>query len=260
MKTQSLPVDLLIIDAGTQSRVAINEDTVGEYAELIAEHHPEWPLGPLDVFHDGSQHLVADGFHRTLAAARTKRSSIPCRVHKGSARDARIFGMTANDRHGLRMSRADKRACVEWLLDDGVKLTQAQVAELAGVSRRTVAQIVADRKPQIVQTSHRSGGGGDPFDDAGDDVGEDARMDSESGTTPQESTPEPPRNGKEKPGEKPTEKEQAQQSIERWSDAVGRWMTEIDDYRDRFPGPKGDHAIEAAKKLFNALVTWRKGL
>lgn len=151
MKTQTLSIDLLRTDGDTQNRIAINEETVEDYAELISEADGEWPLGPLDVFHDGSEYFVADGFHRTMAAERAKRASIPCRVRRGTAKDARIFGMTANDVHGLRFSRADKRACVEWLLDNGGKLTQTEIASKAGVSLRLVKYIVAERKPKKVQ-------------------------------------------------------------------------------------------------------------
>ncbi len=150
MKTQVLPVELPRIDGDTQSRIEINEDTVSDYADIISAAGTEWPFPPLDVFFDGTDHFVADGFHRLLGALRTKRGSLPCRVHKGTAADARIFGMTANDKHGLRMSPADKRACVEWLLDNGGKMTQKLVAEKAGVSPRFVQKIVADRLPSSI--------------------------------------------------------------------------------------------------------------
>lgn len=146
--TKSLPVDLLRTDANTQNR-KISEDAVEDYAELI-EASKAWPLGTLTVFHDGNDYYVADGFHRTLAAKRAKRSSVPCIVHKGTAEDARIFGMTANDAHGIRMSRAEKKACVEWLLDNRPKMTQAEVAEKAGVDVRTVRRTVSDRKPSVL--------------------------------------------------------------------------------------------------------------
>jgi uncharacterized ParB-like nuclease family protein len=147
LKPEHLSVDLPRIDADTQSRVAINEDTVADYAEVIANSDGEWPFPPLDVFHDGTDYYVADGFHRFLAAQRSKRGTFPCRIHKGTAKDARIFGMTANDTHGLRMSRADKRACVEWLLDGKAgMMTQVAIAEAAGVTPRTVRTIATDRK------------------------------------------------------------------------------------------------------------------
>lgn len=147
-RIQTLSLDLLRIDGGTQARLAICQDTVDTYAEVIENEGGEWPFGEIDVFHDGSDYFVADGFHRTLAAIRKKRASVPCRIHQGTAKDARIFGMTANDTHGLRMSQADKRACVEWLLDNGGKMTQEEIASKAGVSRRFVQKVVAERKPE----------------------------------------------------------------------------------------------------------------
>ena len=155
-KTETLSIDLLRLDAGTQARVKTSEETVVEYAELLTEK-TGWPFNnPVDVFHDGTDYFVADGFHRVLAANRVKRASVPCRIHSGTAHDAKIFGMTANDHHGLRMSRADKRGCVEWLLDNGGKMTQVELAKKAGVTDRFVRSIVAERKEAASPKSPKS--------------------------------------------------------------------------------------------------------
>jgi len=159
-KTQSIVIDLIQLDGDTQNRVTINEDTVQEYCELIeAVEKTEWPFPPCDVYHDGNEeYYPSDGFHRILAAVRAKRCTIPCVVHKGTAKDARIAGMTANDRHGLRMTRADKRRCVEWLLDQPGRMAQKVIAEKAGVTLRTVQRIVLERreaeKPPEQQGEH----------------------------------------------------------------------------------------------------------
>lgn len=144
--TKALPIELPRIDADTQSRIKTNDDAVSDYADIIADSGGKWPFPPIDVFHDGTDYYVADGFQRLLAGLRAKRGSIPCQVHNGTAKDARIFGMTANDKHGLRMSHADKRSNVVWLLDNGGKMTQKSIAEAVGVSVRTVSTVVADRK------------------------------------------------------------------------------------------------------------------
>lgn len=152
-KIEVLSIDLIRMDGGTQARIACNQDVVDDYAEAITANDGDWPFEPIVVFFDGSDYFLADGFHRTLAAIRLKRSSITCQVHRGTSKDAKIFGMTANDAHGLRMSREDKRACVEWLLENGGKMTQAEIAVKAGVSRRTVTSVVADRKPKNAQVA-----------------------------------------------------------------------------------------------------------
>ncbi len=147
---KSLAIELPRIDGGTQSRLKINEDVVDDYAGIISDNGKQWPFPPIDVFHDGTDYFVGDGFHRILAGLRANRGSIPCIIHKGTARDARIFAMTANDQHGLRMTRADKRACVAWLLDQPGKMTQRAIAEAAGVGVRLVQMIVADRNPSSI--------------------------------------------------------------------------------------------------------------
>jgi len=146
MKNETLSVDLLRIDGGTQSRIGINDEVVADYREAIQNAGGDWPFPALDVFCDGVAYYIADGFHRWHAANQAKRASVPCNIRDGTKWDARVYGMTANDKHGLRMTRADKRHSVEWLLENGNGMLQADIAEKAGVSKRTVATIVAERK------------------------------------------------------------------------------------------------------------------
>jgi uncharacterized ParB-like nuclease family protein len=150
MQPKPLSIDLIKLDGDTQSRLEINKDTVEDYAEILsAAQSGEWPFPPLDVFHDGKEYFAADGFHRCLGAKKAGRSSVPCVIHEGTAKDARIFGMTANDRNGLRMTRLEKRSNVEWLLDNGGKMPRKDIATSAGVSVRTVDSIISDRKPKL---------------------------------------------------------------------------------------------------------------
>lgn len=151
MSKKDLDASSLVIDGGTQNRLKIHDDAVDEYYEILQEAKGIWPFPPLDVFYDGSSYFVADGFHRFLAANRAKWKTIPCIVHKGTAHDARIFGMTANDRNGVRMTRADKRGCVVWLLENGGKMTQAEISAKAGVCIATVKAVVAERNPESVR-------------------------------------------------------------------------------------------------------------
>lgn len=152
-KTETLSIDLLRLDGDTQSRTEVHEDTVAEYADIITAAGSQWPFGPIDVFHDGSSYFVADGFHRTLAANKSGRASVPCIVKKGTAREARIAGMLANNEHGLRPSRADRRLNVNWLLDTFPTMVQAEISKNTGVCIRTVKLIVAERKPAKVHNA-----------------------------------------------------------------------------------------------------------
>jgi len=144
MKIQNIAVDAIRIDTATQNRLSISEDTVQDYCDISAASNGEWPFPPCDVFFDGSEHHMADGFHRLLGAQRAKRPEVPCKVHTGTAHDARIWAMKANDKNGMRLTRADKDGCVAWLLHNGGRMTQRAIAEAAGVTVRTVQRVKAD--------------------------------------------------------------------------------------------------------------------
>lgn len=282
MKTQPLSLDLLRLDGGTQSRLHINEDTVEDYSDIIRVAPPgEWPFPPADVFHDGSEYFVADGFHRCLGAKRAGRASVPCVIHQGTAKDARIFSMTANDKHGLRLSRADKRAAVEWLLDNGGKLTQKEIAEKAGVGTRLVQTVVAERNPKSIagkatppkrdSEAHNAPStpiGGGALSDFDVSMLQDMEPPSDDIVPLRPKKGDKAKGGGSKPITAKTGRSsaiwEAQQVMKTWVDAIGRWMNGnpagIDAYREKFPGPLGDRALDAAKAFLNALDAWKKGL
>jgi len=137
---QSLAIDLISIDGGTQFRASTNDAKVTEYAELLASA-TDWPFDtPCDVFFDGVNYYLVDGFHRFLGAQRANRASLSCNIHKGSLRDAIAFALKANSRHGLHRSNDDKRKAVSFVLADAEwsKLSSRAIAEMCGVSNKFV--------------------------------------------------------------------------------------------------------------------------
>lgn len=258
--TKSIPVDELVLDAGTQSRVAISEETVEAYVEVLEKSGAQWPFPELDVFHDGSRYLAADGFHRALAARRSGRASVPCRIHQGTSWDALLFGMTANDTHGLRPTQADKRRCVEVLLDSGKRLTQAQIADIAGVSRRTVERIVAERKPPKSDNVGFVDNPSDPFGD--DDDPFTSPPVSRSGGT--EELPPPPSTesdaeavGDGSGGEERDPKEVFRLQKAKAVKTVEALMRAIDDLND-LKRRRNEHqqAIDACKSILESARNW----
>jgi hypothetical protein len=141
-----LSLDLIRTDGGTQSRAALDDKTVAEYAEAMREG-VEFP--PVIVFHDGSTHWLADGFHRRFAAERAGLTDIEADVRAGTTNDALWYALGANRTHGLRLSRGDKRHAVELALRTWPDRTQREIAEQVGCDQGYVAKIKAD-----VMTSH----------------------------------------------------------------------------------------------------------
>lgn len=138
MKTLNL--NNIIIDKGTQSRAAISEDTVSDYAEAM-QAGDQFP--PITVFHDGVDYYLADGFHRLHAAKRLHKASIQADVKTGTLRDAILYSLRANRDHGLRRNNADKRNIIKTLLEDFEwgELSVNQMADICGVSPQLVVAV-----------------------------------------------------------------------------------------------------------------------
>ena len=133
-----IPLTKIRIDGGTQSRTELNQDVVAEYAEA---YRAGAQMPPVTVFFDGSLFWLADGFHRYFGAKAAGLAEIHEERQPGTQRDAVLFSLSANAKHGLRRSNADKRKAVQTLLDDPEWATwsDSAVAKACGVSDKTVA-------------------------------------------------------------------------------------------------------------------------
>ena len=137
-KAVTLALTKVTIDGGTQSRVALNEDVVSEYAEAIRRGDT---LPPVVVFHDGGTYWLADGFHRFHAHRAARAEDIDADVYTGTKRDAVLHSVGANANHGLRRSNDDKRRAVQTLLNDPEwsQWSDRQIAQACCVSPPLVA-------------------------------------------------------------------------------------------------------------------------
>jgi len=143
---QLLELAAIRCDCGTQIRAEISESTVAEYAEAM-ESGADFP--PLIVFHDGNRYLLADGFHRLMAASRRGRTEFHADVRQGTKSDALRFALQANALHGLKRTNADKRRSIELALAEWPQVSDRQIAELCAVGYTLVAEV---RKAQLPET------------------------------------------------------------------------------------------------------------
>lgn len=139
----TIPIASVRIDGGTQSRAALNDEAVADYAAIIRDG-TDFP--PVIVFHDGKHYWLADGFHRWHAYRQTGAVEIAAEVRKGTKRDAVLFSVGANTDHGLRRTNADKRCAVMVLLGDEEwsKWSDREIAKRCGVSDRFVNGLRGD--------------------------------------------------------------------------------------------------------------------
>ena len=235
----------LSLETNSQARVSTDEDTVAAYTEVIKSTRA-WTMSDREkmvLFFDGETYFVGDGWHRLLAAGRAGKKSLPetaFDIRDGDAVDAMLYGMTAADTHGLRMTQKDKRRCVVYLLDNGVrgvKQTQVQIAELAGVNVRTVKRIVKERRDAL-------------SDDDDDDPGSSGEDDP--------SGEEDDNNGDIDPVD------EAKGSLHRMSETIGRLLSRIDDVANDYgTGSAEVHSaksIKSAKDLYDSLRKWQRAL
>lgn len=111
----TIPLEAVRINGGTQSRVALSETTIAEYAETIRSGAD---LPPVVAFFDGVNFWLADGFHRYFAHKTAGAMEISAEIREGTNRDAVLYSVGANASHGLRRTNEDKRRAVMTLLND----------------------------------------------------------------------------------------------------------------------------------------------
>ena len=131
----TLSISSIRLDGGTQVRARIDPAVVAEYREILEA------LPPVIVFHDGTDHYLADGFHRVHAFKGAGRTKIPADVRPGTQRDAVLYSVGANASHGLRRTNDDMRRAVGLLLSDPEWSGRSNVwiAEACAVSHTFVA-------------------------------------------------------------------------------------------------------------------------
>ena len=147
-------IELISIDKGTQSRIAISQDTVDDYARQM-EDGAKFP--PVIVFHDGVAYYLADGFHRYFANRKLKRDSIDADVVKGTLREAILYSLKANKAHGLRPTIEDKRNMVTKMLTDHEwkEWADREIARHCGVSHVFVAKMRKELSGGEVQATRK---------------------------------------------------------------------------------------------------------
>lgn len=152
-----VPIASIQFDAGTQVRAEINTDSVNEYAERMTEGD-RFPH--VDLFEEGNVYFIGDGWHRLLAAQKNGDVTFPANVQPGGRREAVKFALSANAKHGMPRTNADKRRAVEVALRELGNLSDREVARVCAVDHHTVASVRAQLGKFPSSTEARLGADG----------------------------------------------------------------------------------------------------
>jgi hypothetical protein len=130
------------IDGNTQARIKLNQDVVNEYAEHLKDGD-KFP--PMVVYHDGTDHWLADGFHRYFAYKLNKETMVEVEVIAGTVEDAQEYSFSANQgsKRGLSNSPEDNRNIITRMLQSPrwSLWSDVVIAKHIGVSLSTVKRV-----------------------------------------------------------------------------------------------------------------------
>lgn len=166
MKKLFTPKTLHQIDlkGSPKVRAKIRDDVVDEYFDMYEakERMPEVVLFEIEKDH----YLIGDGLHRVSAMLEfpetTKKWSWVMDIRKGDYCDCLRYALLANERHGLRRSNEDKRQSVITALKEYPKVSNAQLAEIAGVGPDLISELRKDLTnanliPAVEKTTGKDG-------------------------------------------------------------------------------------------------------
>ena len=143
MDVREIPLDELILDPNLNLRDRLDEATVERYVE-------SWErMPPITIFDVDNRWLIVDGFHRHAAAVLLKRRTILAEIREGRFSDALDYAAGANLRHGLPLTRAERRRAVEVKLRLHHDRSDRGLAEDLGVHRDLVAKV----RRQLVESA-----------------------------------------------------------------------------------------------------------
>ena len=135
---ETLAIERLVTDGGTQVRSEISDETVTQYAEALGggERFPA-----VVVFRDQNADVLADGFHRVQAYRRAGRTEIEADVYQGGHDEALWFTLGANRAHGQRLSGDDKRRAIEIAYKAWPDVSQVRIATQVGCTHQYVSKV-----------------------------------------------------------------------------------------------------------------------
>lgn len=140
-----IPLSAIKFDSATQVRAELDAQAITDYAERMVAGDT---FPPVELFQDGDDFYIGDGWHRLLAAQRNEDVTIRANVQAGGRREAIKFSLSANANHGMKRTNADKRRAVEIALKEFGNLSSAEVARICAVGDQLVSRVREELQPR----------------------------------------------------------------------------------------------------------------
>jgi hypothetical protein len=153
---RDLDIDQIKIDREIQPREVLDDERIKLFQELYLDKDTESePPPPLTVFHDAADSFwLSDGYHRYHAALAALSeggpSMLPVEIHEGDRRDAFLYAVGVNGKHGKELTRQEKRNAVCRILRDSEwsKWSVRKIARHTGTSIGLVSNVRSELESQ----------------------------------------------------------------------------------------------------------------
>jgi ParB-like chromosome segregation protein Spo0J len=143
-------VPLLALQPGDSPRLqGEDKNHIGRLAETETE------LPPILVHRTTMR--VIDGMHRLMAASLQGRETINVVFYDGDDADIFLRAVEENIKHGLPLSRADRRAAAERIIDSHPHMSDRAIGQSSGLAAKTVAEIRRRLTGKVPQANKRVG-------------------------------------------------------------------------------------------------------
>lgn len=100
---------------------------------------------------------VIDGMHRLKAAILREERTIDATFYDGDDADAFVIAVRANVLHGMPLSLQDRKAAAGRIVRSKPQWSDRRIAEVAGLSAKTVGAIRSDAVESLPEDHHRMG-------------------------------------------------------------------------------------------------------
>jgi transposase-like protein len=130
-------IDRIRQDGGTQQRARLNQAVVAQYADAMSDGGV---FPPVEVWDDGTEYWLSDGFHRLAAASLCRRDTIQAIINRGTVSEAVWHSFGTNTRHGLRRTCQETRNIVTRALkhSNAMHLSNNRLAAHLGIPESTL--------------------------------------------------------------------------------------------------------------------------
>lgn len=167
MAEQMIRCDAIEATAATQIRKKLDKHLIDEFSQNIKDG-AQFPAVDCYAEEFSDRIIMADGFHRLYAHIHAGKEEILVDLHEGDATAALIHALGANETHGQRRSKSDRRRAIEIALSHPTigQMSRQEIADICHVSKRTVQRIANQKVIEPEELPPNQGGKAvEPTDD-----------------------------------------------------------------------------------------------